>query len=56
MQEWHYRCSLCGFATINHGNVESGVLAMRKHSIQEHRTTWSNATVRSYERTGRGAE
>ncbi len=53
-QTWHYRCPLCGFATVNNGNVESGVLTVRKHSIQAHGATWANIAVRSYERTEGG--
>ena len=53
-QTWHYRCPLCGFVTVNNGNVESGVLTVRKHSIQAHGATWANIAVRSYERTEGG--
>ncbi len=48
-QTWHYRCSLCTFTTIDNRGVESGMLAVRKHSLQAHGET--NIIVRSYERT-----
>ena len=67
-QEWQYRCSLCSYERTD-GDVESGKLAVRKHSVREHKgVAWENMieevvrgldvvrglAVRSYERTGRG--
>ena len=48
-QTWHYRCSLCTFTTIDDRGIESGVLAVRKHSLQAHGET--SIMIRSYERT-----
>ena len=59
-QEWQYRCSLCSYERTD-GDVESGISAVRKHSVREHGMAWANMgdvvrglEVRSYERAGRG--